>query len=127
MSAVKCYFWLYSPKNWEFRMICQLVTCDDRRPCIDHHYSFSQKTALGRAGLYNYWLPFWSQFEQVHKDEDIAPEDKFQHLVQATVSGSRAREIVESFPPTGANYQKAIESLQSRFGREDILVEVYVI
>lgn len=72
------------------------------------------------------WLPFWSQFEQIHKDEDIAPEDKFQYLIQATVSGSRAREVVESFPPNGANYVKAIESLKSRFGREDILVEVYV-
>ncbi|GFT42630.1 uncharacterized protein TNCV_2165321 [Trichonephila clavipes] len=48
------------------------------------------------------WLlsPFWSQFEQIHKDEDIAPNDKFQYLIQATVSGPRAREIVESFPPT---------------------------
>ncbi|GFV91142.1 uncharacterized protein TNCV_896631 [Trichonephila clavipes] len=73
------------------------------------------------------WLPFWSQFEQIHKDENIAPEDKFQYLVQLTFSGSRAREIVEISPPIGANYQKAIESLQSRFGREDILVEVYVI
>ncbi|GFU51507.1 uncharacterized protein TNCV_81451 [Trichonephila clavipes] len=73
------------------------------------------------------WFPFCSQFEQIYKDEDIAPEHKFQCLVQATVSGSRAREIVKSFLPTGANYQKAIESLQSRFGREDILVEAYVI
>ncbi|XP_035220082.1 uncharacterized protein LOC118193149 [Stegodyphus dumicola] len=72
------------------------------------------------------WLPFWSQFEQIHKDNDIAPEDKFQYLIQATVSGSRAREVVESFPPIGANYEKAVESLKSRFGREDILVEVYV-
>ncbi|GFW34554.1 uncharacterized protein TNCV_951841 [Trichonephila clavipes] len=72
------------------------------------------------------WLPFWNQFEQIHEEEDIAPEDKFQYLVQATVSGSRAREIVESFPPTGANYQKAILSLQSRFGREDILVEIVI-
>ncbi|GFS52071.1 hypothetical protein TNCV_1104891 [Trichonephila clavipes] len=32
MSTVKCYFRLYSPKNWEFRTICQLVTCNDRRP-----------------------------------------------------------------------------------------------
>ncbi|GFX62257.1 integrase catalytic domain-containing protein [Trichonephila clavipes] len=41
------------------------------------------------------WLPFWSQFEQIHKDEDITPEDKFQYLVQATVTGSHARQIVE--------------------------------
>ncbi|GFV77458.1 DUF4817 domain-containing protein [Trichonephila clavipes] len=32
ISTVKCYFRLDSPKNWEFRTMCQLATCDDRRP-----------------------------------------------------------------------------------------------
>ncbi|GFT79239.1 hypothetical protein TNCV_2766641 [Trichonephila clavipes] len=32
-STVRCYFRLYSPKNWEFRTICQLSTRDDRHPC----------------------------------------------------------------------------------------------
>ncbi|GBO14559.1 hypothetical protein AVEN_211490-1 [Araneus ventricosus] len=72
------------------------------------------------------WLPFWSQFEHTDKDDDIAPENKFQYLVQVTVVGSRAREVVESFPPTGENYAKAVDSLKDRFGREDLLVEVYV-
>ncbi|GFT17090.1 uncharacterized protein TNCV_4738221 [Trichonephila clavipes] len=34
ISTVKCYFLSYSLKNWEFRTLCQLATCDDRRPCI---------------------------------------------------------------------------------------------
>ncbi|GBM64582.1 hypothetical protein AVEN_56555-1 [Araneus ventricosus] len=71
-------------------------------------------------------LHFWSQFENIHKDADIAPENKFQYLVQATVSGSRARVVVESFPPSGANYEKAVESLKARFGKQDLLVDVYV-
>ncbi|GFS87168.1 uncharacterized protein TNCV_1130531 [Trichonephila clavipes] len=71
-------------------------------------------------------LTFWSQFEPIHKDGDIAPENKFQYLIQATVSGSRAREIVESFPLTSANYAKAVESWKARFGRNDLLVEMYV-
>ncbi|GBN32106.1 hypothetical protein AVEN_105034-1 [Araneus ventricosus] len=72
------------------------------------------------------WLPFWSEFEHIHKDADIVPENKFQYLVQAIVSGSGARDVVESFPPTGANYEKAVESLKTRFGKQDLLVEVYV-
>nr|XP_042908443.1 uncharacterized protein LOC107452148 [Parasteatoda tepidariorum] len=72
------------------------------------------------------WLPFWSQFQHIDNDADIALEDKFQYLIQATVMGSRAREIVESFPPTGENYTKAVDSLKSRFGNEDLLVEIYV-
>ncbi|GFV41438.1 hypothetical protein TNCV_5048431 [Trichonephila clavipes] len=35
ISTDKCFFPLYSPKNWEYWTICQLVTCDDRHPCID--------------------------------------------------------------------------------------------
>ncbi|GBN42230.1 hypothetical protein AVEN_147915-1 [Araneus ventricosus] len=66
------------------------------------------------------WLPFWSQFEYIDKVDDIAPEKKFQYLVQVTVVGSRAREVVESFPPTGENYAKAVDSLKARFGREDL-------
>ncbi|GFT81181.1 uncharacterized protein TNCV_5089981 [Trichonephila clavipes] len=54
------------------------------------------------------WLPFWSPFEQIHnKEEDIAPEDKFQYLVQAKFSGSHAREIAESFPPIDAKLSKS--------------------
>ena len=72
------------------------------------------------------WLPFWNQFQKIVKDDEISPDDKFQYLLQATVAGSRAREIVESFPPTCENYSKAVASLKARFGREELLVEVYV-
>ncbi|GIY17383.1 uncharacterized protein CDAR_1631 [Caerostris darwini] len=67
------------------------------------------------------WLPFWSQFQHIDKDE--GPEDKFQYLIKATIVGSRAREVVESFPTNGANYSKTLESLKSRFGKDDLLVE----
>ncbi|GFX95642.1 hypothetical protein TNCV_4885681 [Trichonephila clavipes] len=35
ISTVQCYFQLYSLKNWEFRTICQLATCDNRCPSTD--------------------------------------------------------------------------------------------
>ncbi|KAJ8979702.1 hypothetical protein NQ317_000987 [Molorchus minor] len=78
------------------------------------------------SGEITEWLPFWAQFSRIHKDEHIANEDKFQYLIQSTVSKSRARLLVESYPQTSENYLKAIESLKSRFGREDLLIEVYV-
>ncbi|GBL75656.1 hypothetical protein AVEN_154971-1 [Araneus ventricosus] len=71
------------------------------------------------------WLQFWSQFQHIHNDEEIMPENKFQYLVQETVSGLRVREVVESFPQTGANCAKAVDSLKARFGRDELLVEVY--
>ncbi|XP_070518841.1 uncharacterized protein [Cardiocondyla obscurior] len=40
--------------------------------------------------------------------------------------GNRAAELVKSYPPTAENYGKVINSLKNRFGREDLLIEVYV-
>ena len=53
-------------------------------------------------------------------------EDKFQYLIQSIIPGTCACELVSSFPPTSDNYDKVIESLKSRFGRDELLVEVYV-
>ncbi|KAJ8980827.1 hypothetical protein NQ317_018407 [Molorchus minor] len=72
------------------------------------------------------WLPFWSQFQKVHEDPDIDLNDKVEYLIQAMVPGSRARQLVDSFPATGSNYSKMIDCLLSRFGREDLQIEVYV-
>jgi hypothetical protein len=41
------------------------------------------------------------------------------------VARSRAREFVENFPFSSANYSKAVARLKAIFGR-DLLVEVYV-
>ncbi|GFS95071.1 uncharacterized protein TNCV_341451 [Trichonephila clavipes] len=72
------------------------------------------------------WLQFWSQFQHIHDDDEIAPENKFQYLVKATVNGSRAREVIENFTATAVNYAKAVDSFKARFDRDDSLVEVYV-
>lgn len=72
------------------------------------------------------WLHFWGQFRKIDEDEELADEDKFQYLVQATIVGSRARDFVDSFPPTAENYKKVVQGLKARFGQEDMLIEVYV-
>ncbi|CAG7837087.1 unnamed protein product [Allacma fusca] len=72
------------------------------------------------------WLCFWSLFRKIHEDEEVDSEDKFQYLLQAIIPGSRARELIDSYPPTAANYPKVVESLKQRFGRDELLVEVYV-
>lgn len=72
------------------------------------------------------WLQFWAQFSKIHNDSDIANEDKFQYLLQSIEPKTRAYDLVSSFPPTGKNYENAVEGLKSRFGKEELLVEVYV-
>ncbi|KAG4074929.1 hypothetical protein HA402_009354 [Bradysia odoriphaga] len=72
------------------------------------------------------WLNFWSQFKGIDEDKYLSSEEKFQYLIQSTTKDSDARRVVSSFPPTAENYKKAISHLKSRFGKDKVLVEVYV-
>ncbi|GBM14635.1 hypothetical protein AVEN_84131-1, partial [Araneus ventricosus] len=72
------------------------------------------------------WLNFWTQFQKIHEEASIDERDKYQYLIQSTVPGSAPREIVESFPATAENYKKAVEYLKERFGKESVLVQVYI-
>ncbi|GFX33657.1 uncharacterized protein TNCV_1933241 [Trichonephila clavipes] len=69
---------------------------------------------------------FWSQFQKIHNDKNIAEEDKMQYLLQSMEPKSKAERLVLSFPATAENYPKAIKQLKERFGREDLLVQIYV-
>ncbi|GBM14894.1 hypothetical protein AVEN_28615-1 [Araneus ventricosus] len=71
------------------------------------------------------FLGFWSQFSRIHEAEEMPSEDKFQYLIQAIIPGTRAASLIEIFPLTAQNYPKEIELLKERFGREDLLVQVY--
>lgn len=72
------------------------------------------------------WLNFWSQFKKIDADSEIDNCDKIEYLIQATVVDSRARQIVESFPSLEENYEKIIDCMKSRFGRDDLQIEFYV-
>ena len=72
------------------------------------------------------WLPLWSQFTKYHDDPLIEKEVKFQYLLQATTDKSKANDIVNSFAPTGGNYDKVISSLKNRFGRDDLVSQYYI-
>ncbi|GLV33355.1 hypothetical protein CBL_20103 [Carabus blaptoides fortunei] len=51
---------------------------------------------------------------------------KFQYLVLCMVPGTKAQELVDSYPQSKDNYPKVIEALQQRFGNPKILMQVYV-
>ncbi|XP_071041196.1 uncharacterized protein [Parasteatoda tepidariorum] len=70
------------------------------------------------------WLSFWSLFKKIDEDLTLDPGDEFQYFLQCTVDNSRARELVLSYPATAENYSKVIESFKSRFGKDDVLVEL---
>ncbi|GFV21239.1 DUF1758 domain-containing protein [Trichonephila clavipes] len=54
------------------------------------------------------YLTFWSQCKRIHEDESLPNEEKFQYML-------------------ADNYPKAITQLQEHFGREDLLVLIYVL
>ncbi|GFU49226.1 integrase catalytic domain-containing protein [Trichonephila clavipes] len=59
---------------------------------------------------------------------DFDSNEEFRSVFTASVSFvavTKAREVIESFPPTSENYEKAIEALKNRFGREELLIEFY--
>ncbi|GFX53446.1 integrase catalytic domain-containing protein [Trichonephila clavipes] len=49
-----------------------------------------------------------------------------QYLVASVEPKSKAERLILSFPATAANYPKAVDQLKERFGREDLLVQIYV-
>ncbi|GFV21013.1 integrase catalytic domain-containing protein [Trichonephila clavipes] len=72
------------------------------------------------------FLAFWSQFQKIHNVKSIVEEDKMQYLLQSVEPKSNGERLVLSFPATAENYPKAIGQLKERFGREDLLVQIYV-
>ncbi|UYV72973.1 hypothetical protein LAZ67_10001348, partial [Cordylochernes scorpioides] len=78
------------------------------------------------SGTLREWLPWWGQFERIHKDDTLSDVDKFHYLHQAVTKGSRAQKFLEGYTVTEANYAKAIEALQEKFGDKVLLTEMYV-
>ncbi|GBM66145.1 hypothetical protein AVEN_68275-1 [Araneus ventricosus] len=72
------------------------------------------------------FLTFWSIFSKIHESDDLTEIDKFQYLYQCMVHESRSARLIFSFPITAENYSKAIQQLKARFGREELLVQIYV-
>ncbi|UYV72544.1 hypothetical protein LAZ67_9003635 [Cordylochernes scorpioides] len=72
------------------------------------------------------WLGWWAQFNKIHVDPTLEDSDKFQYLVQSMSPGTRASKMVNSYPLTAENYPKVIETLTERFGRPELLQQVYV-
>lgn len=72
------------------------------------------------------WLKYWSLFKNIHEDATLPKERKFHYFIQSIVKGSKAAEVVNSYPPTADNYDKAVLALKNHFGKDQLIVEVYV-
>ncbi|XP_035230187.1 uncharacterized protein LOC118202140 [Stegodyphus dumicola] len=71
------------------------------------------------------WLYFWGQFQKIDEDINIDFHDKSSYLSQVIEKGSPAEELIKIYPPGGNSYEKALKQLKMRFGREELLIQVY--
>lgn len=72
------------------------------------------------------YLTFWGQFKKIHEDKELDEVDKFHYFAQSMVPGTRASELIDSYPLTAENYPKAVSAFKERFGNKEILTEIYV-
>ena len=71
------------------------------------------------------WLTFWDSFSAaVDRDTKMSGIQKMNYL-KGYLKGEAAR-AVSGLPLTDENYQKAVELLKDRFGRNQILINAYM-
>ncbi|GFU44491.1 uncharacterized protein TNCV_1506131 [Trichonephila clavipes] len=58
--------------------------------------------------------------------ELFSAQDKHPQCEPTTVPESKAARLISGFPITSENYSKAVQQLKIRFGRKDLLVQIYV-
>lgn len=72
------------------------------------------------------WVQFWGSFEKTHNDKKVSDDEEMRFLRQSMEKNSRTYEVINSYPRGGKYYKAAFESLKTRFGRDDLLVDVYM-
>lgn len=71
------------------------------------------------------WQDFWSQYEvAIHQNGSLNKPDKFNYL-KSYLEGEAASAIT-SMALSNENYDKAIELLQQRFGRKDLIINSHM-
>ena len=71
------------------------------------------------------WTSFWESFESaVHSNDDLSDIEKFNYL--NSLLERSAREAVSGLALTSANYHKAVETLQKRFGCKQQIVNKHM-
>ena len=70
------------------------------------------------------WQEFWDSFEaSIHRNPNLQPVDKFNHL-RAALKGD-ASVVISALELTNSNYEVAVNLLQERFGRDDLMVDAH--
>ena len=67
------------------------------------------------------WQTLWDQFNSsIHSNEGICDVNKFNNLHSFVCD--EAREMISGLPPTSCNYKTAVDVLQKRYGKTQLLI-----
>ncbi|XP_065065262.1 uncharacterized protein LOC135691349 isoform X2 [Rhopilema esculentum] len=76
------------------------------------------------GGKIHEWPEFWDGFQSVHGNPDLADCDKFKYL--KSFLEEPARRVVAGMPMTEENYKIAVDLLQKRFGRKEVIQQAHI-
>ncbi|XP_039537635.1 LOW QUALITY PROTEIN: uncharacterized protein LOC120485906 [Pimephales promelas] len=77
------------------------------------------------SGDISLWQDFWNQFETaIHRNDALSKTEKFNYL-KTYVAGAASKAIA-GLMLTDSNYDHAIDLLQNRFGRKDLLINAHM-
>ncbi|KAG1936575.1 hypothetical protein F2P79_018552 [Pimephales promelas] len=77
------------------------------------------------SGDISLWQDFWNQFETaIHRNDTLSKTEKFNYL-KTYVAGAASKAIA-GLMLTDSNYDHAIDLLQNRFGRKDLLINAHM-
>ena len=70
------------------------------------------------------WQEFWDSFEaSIYKNPNLQPVDKFNYL-RAELEGD-ASVVISGLELTNTNYEVAVNLLQERFGRDELMMDAH--
>ena len=76
------------------------------------------------GGKIHEWPEFWDGFQSVHGNPDLADCDKFKNL--NNFLEEPARRVVAGMPMTEENYKIAVDLLQKRYGRKEVIQQAHI-
>lgn len=97
------------------KLLTQNFAFEQRITAVDKaKLKFPKIKLVKLGGEIRDWFTFWSPFSRIPEDKSLKEVDKFDYLIQCMSLGRRAKEIIDSYPPTAqkmiANFKRKIRS-----------------
>ena len=100
-------------------------------PFLTFNDNFATNAKLDKLKLIEFdgsnkeqWITYWEVFNNLVHSTNLPTCHKFTHLLNS-LKGD-AKDVIEGFTPSAANYPFAIEALQKRYGRMDVIIQRHI-